>query len=39
MLKGMLADGFARPDELGIALDVDELRGSSEPSVPGRWGR
>ena len=24
MLKGMLADGLARPDELGIALDVDE---------------
>ena len=24
MLKGMLADGLARPDQLGIALDVDE---------------
>jgi len=24
LLKGMLADGLARPDQLGIALDVDE---------------
>ena len=24
MLKGMLADGLARPDQVGIALDVDE---------------
>ena len=24
MLKGMLAEGLARPDQLGIALDVDE---------------
>jgi len=24
MLKGMLADGLAKPDALGIALDVDE---------------
>ena len=24
MLKGMLADGLARPDQLGIALDVDD---------------
>ena len=24
MLKGMLADGLAQPDQLGIALDVDE---------------
>ena len=24
MLKGMLADGLARPDQLGIALEVDE---------------
>jgi uncharacterized NAD(P)/FAD-binding protein YdhS len=24
LLKGMLADGLARPDEMGIALDVDE---------------
>lgn len=24
LLKGMLADGLARPDELGIALDIDE---------------
>ena len=24
MLRGMLADGLARPDQLGIALDVDE---------------
>ena len=24
LLKGMLADGLARPDDLGIALDVDE---------------
>ncbi|WP_395623970.1 FAD/NAD(P)-binding protein [Sphingomonas daechungensis] len=25
LLKGMLADGLARPDEMGIALDVDEF--------------
>jgi uncharacterized NAD(P)/FAD-binding protein YdhS len=24
ILKGMLADGLAQPDQLGIALDVDE---------------
>jgi uncharacterized NAD(P)/FAD-binding protein YdhS len=24
LLKGLLADGLARPDQLGIALDVDE---------------
>ncbi|MCH8615977.1 FAD/NAD(P)-binding protein [Sphingomonas sp. SM33] len=24
LLKGMLADGLARPDDMGIALDVDE---------------
>ncbi|QNP43528.1 hypothetical protein H9L15_01735 [Sphingomonas daechungensis] len=25
LLKGMLADGLARPDEMGIAFDVDEF--------------
>lgn len=45
MLKGMLEDGLAKPDDLGIALDVDErsrVAGSSRawamgPMTKGRY--